>query len=179
MSNVMTEVSVLTRTEPMRSISFREAHDLTSRGADRLLGFTGLGRACRRWEENGVPPHVDTLMAYVDRYGPEVAEEIATKRDAQIKAAFDAKPGTKGYIHAVPAEEFKVPAMAIFNWRSSLGLPQRSIDRLFGFTSKGRACRLWEVKGAPPYVEVFKAYVDKYGLDLADEMAKARESDEG
>ena len=53
------------------------------------------------------------------------------------------------------------------------GLTQEDVDRLFGFSSKGRACRRWEEEGvgAPYYVTVLMAYADKYGLDLMRELA--------
>lgn len=56
------------------------------------------------------------------------------------------------------------------------GLDQEGLDRLFGFSSKGRASRRWEQEGAPAYVGVIMAYIDQHGLALAQEMASQREA---
>ena len=155
-----------------QAVEFRERHKLDYEGIDRLLGFVSRGRSSRRWEENGVPTYADTLMAYIDEYGTDLAQEVITKRDA-VYALAEAKsdaPKKAWHVTALKASEFKVPPGTIIKFREKHGLSQTAFDRLFGFTSAGRSCRLWETKGAPPYMEVLLPYLDKYGLDLAYEM---------
>jgi len=143
--------------------------------ADRILGFNSEGRAALRWEENGIPPHVHTLMNYLMRYGTDLAEELASKRDVVIAEAQKNYVKTKYYkTKALKASTFKVPAMRVLDWRQKHGLSQARLDRVFGFTSLGRSCRLWEDTGAPPYVEFFMAYVDKYGIELAESLVSER-----
>lgn len=61
-------------------------------------------------------------------------------------------------------------------FRSRHDLSAEEMDRLFGFSSKGRATRRWEAEDAPPYVGVLMAYMDVHGLNLAKDIAKGRES---
>lgn len=70
--------------------------------------------------------------------------------------------------------EAKTPADRVIRFRQQHGLTTEELDRLFGFTSKGRATRRWESEGAPAYVEVAMTYMDKFGLKTAREIATAR-----
>lgn len=65
----------------------------------------------------------------------------------------------------------KTPAAEVVAFRERHGLIQEDVDRLFGFSSGGRACRRWEEDVAPHYVSVLIAYADKFGLDLMRELA--------
>jgi hypothetical protein len=62
------------------------------------------------------------------------------------------------------------------DFRKRHGLTAEDMDRLFGFTSSGRATRRWEAEDAPSYVGVLIGYMDKHGTGLAEEIAKTRES---
>lgn len=68
----------------------------------------------------------------------------------------------------------KTPPERVVAFRQRHRLTTEELDRLFGFTSKGRATRRWEKEGAPAYVEVTMAYMDKLGLKTAREIATAR-----
>lgn len=61
-------------------------------------------------------------------------------------------------------------------FRERHDLSAEEMDRLFGFSSKGRSTRRWEAEDAPPYVEVLMAYMDAHGIKLARDIAKGRES---
>jgi hypothetical protein len=69
----------------------------------------------------------------------------------------------------------KTPASAVMDFRERHRLDQAAVDRLFGFSSEGRACRRWEAEGAPYYVTILMAYVDTYGLAKMEELAANRE----
>ena len=71
----------------------------------------------------------------------------------------------------------KTPASVVIDFRERHRLDQASVDRLFGFSSAGRACRRWEDEGAPHYVAILIAYADTYGLGKMQELAAARELD--
>jgi len=144
------------------------------RRTDRILGFTSFGKAARRWLEAGIPPYVATLMDYVETFGPELAEELALKRDAIVKAAEAKMPGKKWYIKAAKTDQFRVEGAIVFEWRNRHGLSQPMMDRMFGSTSRGRSCRLWETTAAPPYVEFFLAYAERYGMEFAFERVEER-----
>lgn len=58
-------------------------------------------------------------------------------------------------------------------FRKRHGLTAEEMDRLFGFSSNGRATRRWEAEDAPAYVGVLIAYMDLHGLDEARRIAKA------
>lgn len=132
---------------------FRERHRLDQEAVDRLFGFSSRGRACRRWEAEGGPYYVTLLMAYADAYGLSQMELIA-------------KSAIKGE---------KTPAEAVTAFRERNRLDQASLDRLFGFSSGGRATRLWEAGGAPYYVAIVIAYADIFGLAKMEELAAGRE----
>lgn len=144
------------------------------RATDRILGFVSQGKSSRRWLKDGIPPGVATLMAYIEEFGRDVAEELALKRDAIIEKGAEAMPGKKWYIRPVKVDEFRVQPKDIFRSREKLKLSQPMFDRMFGSTSRGRACRLWEEKGAPPYVEFFLAYAEKYGAQFAFDQVEGR-----
>lgn len=184
MTKMMTEVRVSHRVSPSGVHKFLEFIGVGGRttkdyaAADRILGFLSEGRAAMRWEENGIPPHVHTLMNYLMQFGTELAEEMAVKRDVSIAEAQKVYVKTKTYkTKAYKASSYKVPAMRVLDWRQKYILTQARLDRLFGFTSRGRSCRLWEETGAPAYVEFFMAYVDKYGIDLAESLIAERGQD--
>lgn len=65
----------------------------------------------------------------------------------------------------------KTPAAAVVAFRDRHGLTQEEVDRLFGFSSGGRACRRWEDEDAPYYVSVLIAYADKFGIETMKEIA--------
>ena len=158
--------------------AFMTGHRLGISATDRLLGFNSKGRSARRWVENGLPPHVHTLMAFVDYYGADIAERIASERDAVLAAARDTQPDDTPYwVQPVSSNDFKVPAARVVEWRAAHGLLQRDVDRLFGFTAGGRSCRTWEDRGAPSYAEVFMAYVDAHGTALAMALVDERGQD--
>lgn len=69
----------------------------------------------------------------------------------------------------------KTPAMAVTDFRERHRLDQAAVDRLFGFSSGGRACRRWEAEDAPYYVTILMAYADIYGLAKMEELAAGRE----
>ena len=71
----------------------------------------------------------------------------------------------------------KTPKEAVTDFRERHRLDQEGIDRLFGFSSKGRACRRWESEGAPYYVTILMAYADTYGIAKMEELAASRELD--
>lgn len=60
--------------------AFREKHELDQAALDRLLGFSSGGRATRRWEGEGPPPYAMILIAYADKYGLDLMEEMAVQR---------------------------------------------------------------------------------------------------
>lgn len=70
----------------------------------------------------------------------------------------------------------KTPPERIVAFREAFGLDQADLDRLLGFSSKGRATRRWESEGAPAYVEVLLTYLERHGLDEAEKIAKQREA---
>lgn len=72
------------------------------------------------------------------------------------------------------ADKIKTPAEAVKDFRERHRLDQESVDRLFGFSSEGRACRRWESEGAPYYVTILMAYADAYGLGKMEELAATR-----
>lgn len=132
--------------------AFMAGHGLTFAATDRLLGFNSKGHSAKRWVLNGLPPHVHTLMAFVDYYGADIAEAIAQERDRALAAARDASADDRPYwIRSIRSDGFKVQAASVAAWRAALGLTQRQVDRLFGFTSGGRSSRTWEEKGAPSW----------------------------
>jgi hypothetical protein len=69
----------------------------------------------------------------------------------------------------------KTPASAVLDFRERHRLDQAAVDRLFGFSSAGRACRRWEAEDAPYYVTILMAYVDTYGLAKMEGLAAGRE----
>lgn len=73
------------------------------------------------------------------------------------------------------AVERVVAPAEVQEFRRRHGLTSKALDRLLGFRSDGRATRRWEEVGAPGYVAILFAYADRYGLDLLEEMAVARE----
>lgn len=66
----------------------------------------------------------------------------------------------------------KTPPETIIAFRERYDLKQEDLDRLFGFTSKGRACRRWESEGAPYYVMILMTYVDTYGIEKMKELSE-------
>lgn len=74
-------------------------------------------------------------------------------------------------------DALKTPASAVQDFRTRHRLDQEGLDRLLGFSSKGRATRRWEAEGAPYYVTILMAYADAYGLGKMEELAAARELD--
>lgn len=68
-------------------------------------------------------------------------------------------------------DKTRVAPETVVAFRENYGLDQAALDRLMGFTSKGRATRRWEAKGAPAYVGILFAYADAYGLALMEQMA--------
>lgn len=72
-------------------------------------------------------------------------------------------------------EKTRVSPAAVAAFRETHGLDQAALDRLLGFTSKGRATRRWEAKGAPAYVGILFAYADAYGLATMEQLAQSRE----
>lgn len=136
---------------------FRERHRLDQEAVDTLFGFSSKGRACRRWEAEGGPYYVTLLMAYADAYGIERMEKLAAApKKGKRKAP-------------------KTPAAAVTSFREKHRLDQASLDRLFGFTSGGRATRLWEAGGAPYYVSILIDYAETFGLAKMEELAASRE----
>ena len=75
------------------------------------------------------------------------------------------------------SESLKTPPEAIKAFRDDHKLDQASLDRLFGFSSGGRATRRWEAVGAPYYVSILIAYAEEHGLDIMEQMASEREVD--
>lgn len=69
----------------------------------------------------------------------------------------------------------KTPAAAVTEFLKRHSLTQKEVDRLFGFSSDGRACRRWEAEGAPYYVTILMAYVDTYGIAKMEELAANNE----
>lgn len=67
--------------------AFRQRHKIDQPTVDRLLGFSSEGRATRRWEAEGAPYYVTILMAYADKYGLELMEELARGLDGTPPAA--------------------------------------------------------------------------------------------
>lgn len=72
-------------------------------------------------------------------------------------------------------DKARVTTEEVTEFRERHGLDQAGLDRLMGFTSKGRATRRWESQGAPSYVGVLFAYADKYGLEVMEQMAQIRD----
>lgn len=72
------------------------------------------------------------------------------------------------------SDKMRVSPETVVAFREAYGLDQAGLDRLMGFTSKGRATRRWEAKGAPAYVGILFAYADAYGLALMEQMALNR-----
>lgn len=72
------------------------------------------------------------------------------------------------------SDKMRVAPETVAAFREHYGLDQAGLDRLMGFTSKGRATRRWEAKGAPAYVGILFAYADAYGLALMEQMAANR-----
>lgn len=72
----------------------------------------------------------------------------------------------------------KTPPSVITDFRERHRLDQGAVDRLFGFSSEGRACRRWESVGAPYYVAILIAYVDTYGIEKMEELAASHELSE-
>lgn len=70
----------------------------------------------------------------------------------------------------------KTPPSSVAAFRERHGLTAEQMDRLFGFTSKGRATRRWEAEDAPPYVGVLMAYMDAHGIRIAEKIAKSRDT---
>ena len=52
------------------------------------------------------------------------------------------------------------------------GLTKVDLELRLGFTkaSKGKNIRRWELYGAPPMASLLMAYMNRYGLDLAEEI---------
>ena len=69
----------------------------------------------------------------------------------------------------------KTPPVVVTDFRERHRLDQAAVDRLFGFSSAGRACRRWEAEGAPYYVTILMAYADTFGLAKMEELAAGRE----
>lgn len=65
---------------------------------------------------------------------------------------------------------------AIREFRQRHNLVGKDMDYLMGFFSDGRATRRWESDGAPYYMTILMAYVDRFGLDLMRELAANRDS---
>lgn len=72
-------------------------------------------------------------------------------------------------------DKARVTTDEVIAFRERHGLDQAALDRLVGFTSKGRATRRWESQGAPAYVGVLFAYADKYGLEVMEQLAQIRD----
>lgn len=68
----------------------------------------------------------------------------------------------------------KTPAEAVKAFRDRHHLDQEGLDRLLGFSSRGRATRRWEAEGAPYYVTILMAYADAFGLGKMEELAASR-----
>jgi len=75
----------------------------------------------------------------------------------------------------MPVAKLKTPASAVIDFRERHRLDQAAVDRLFGFSSEGRACRRWEAEDAPYYVTILMGYADTYGLAKMEELAASRE----
>lgn len=164
----------LYRAPPELAVAFRERMGLLPKDIGRLLGFPSGSAAVYRWEINGPPGHVEVIMAYVDKYGPELAESIAKKRDDMLMSAYDPDKHGK-FKKSVRSSEFKVSAGDVWQWRTRHKLRQIDVERLMGYSSNGRTLIGWESRGAPPFFETLMAYFDKHGFELAEKLAGARE----
>ncbi|MEQ6333254.1 hypothetical protein [Sphingobium sp. MK2] len=68
----------------------------------------------------------------------------------------------------------KVSREEVVAFRVRHGLRQEDLGFLLGHKSKDRGVRIWEEEhgsGAPYYVRIIFAYVDRYGLDVLKELA--------
>jgi hypothetical protein len=62
----------------------------------------------------------------------------------------------------------------VIDFRKRHGLTAEAMDELFGYSSMGRTTRLWESNGAPRYIGVLMAYMDRHGVKLAKDIANDR-----
>jgi hypothetical protein len=72
-----------------------------------------------------------------------------------------------------PVPSSKTQPERVSEFRTRHGLTAEGMDELFGYGSKGRTTRLWETKGAPRYIGVLMAYMDRHGIEIAKDMASA------
>jgi hypothetical protein len=79
-----TAAPVSPKTSPEDVKAFRKRHGLSARAMDRLFGFASTGRATRRWEKEDAPSYVGILMAYFDRHGTKLADQIAKSREEPL-----------------------------------------------------------------------------------------------
>ena len=68
---------------PEEVIDFRMRHELTHEEMDSFFGFSSKGRSSRRWQKNGAPRYVGVLMAYGDRYGLSLMQEMAAYAESE------------------------------------------------------------------------------------------------
>lgn len=73
-------------------------------------------------------------------------------------------------------DDAKTPAHLVRSFRESHELTTEAMDRLCGFSSKGRTTRRWESVGAPYYVTILMAYANKFGIGLMEKLATDREA---
>jgi hypothetical protein len=129
---------------------FRRRHKLDQPTLDAMMGFGSEGRAVRHWEAKAAPYPVSMIFAYADKYGLDILEEFASQ-----------------------------PVLAdpdcVKKFRSRHGISGAELDRLMGLAPGGRATRRWEADGAPYNCTLLIRYADKYGIELLEEMALARE----
>jgi hypothetical protein len=78
-SELATAAVAISKTSPDRVTEFRSRHGLTAEAMDQLFGYSSKGRVTRLWESNGAPSYVGVMMAYMDKHGTKLAEEIAKK----------------------------------------------------------------------------------------------------
>jgi hypothetical protein len=62
----------------------------------------------------------------------------------------------------------------VIDFRKRHNLTAEAMDELFGYGSKGRTTRLWESNGAPRYIGLLMAYMDRHGIKLAKDIANDR-----
>lgn len=136
---------------------FREQYNLTGEEMDRLFGFSSDGRTTRRWESAGAPYYVTLMIAYVNAHGIELMQRLSETSD---------------HYENTSGNEVEV-------FRERHNLDQPTMDRLFGFSSDGRATRRWKKEGAPPYAAILFAYANWYGLDLMAQLAVERAKSSG
>lgn len=64
--------------------AFRERYGVTHEELELLFGQGSDGRTSRRWHKDDAPYYIGLLMAYVDRYGFEVLEQMLEDPDYPI-----------------------------------------------------------------------------------------------